>query len=158
MAFLKTWRQQKSREEQAEPTMPEISPQRKHTVLIIDDDPTIIEALHLALYEAGFEVLTSASGLKGINIVRYGSSPIDVVLLDYMMPGFDGGKTLPYIRQLAPNAKIVCTSGLEPKDLPVDLREHVDQVIHKPFTSESLIASLKTLLAEKPSPKCAQAS
>jgi DNA-binding response OmpR family regulator len=148
--LLKSWRKLSGRAENEEPPpVPATTLCPKRTVLVIDDDPTMVRALHLALYEAGFEVVTSTSGLKGINAVRYGSRSIDVVLLDYMMPGLDGGKTLPYLRELAPGAKIVCTTGLEAKNLPQELREGVDDVIQKPFAFAILVARLNALLSEK---------
>src|ERR1041385_7635964 len=104
--FLKSWRKP-SVDSEAQPPEPVETAPPKRTVLIVDDDPAMVRALHLVLYEAGFDVVTSTSGLKGINAVRFGPRPIDIVLLDYMMPGFDGEKTLPYLRSLAPGVKIV---------------------------------------------------
>ena len=150
IALLKSWKKFSQSSENEQAPEPDTTARCKRTVLVIDDDPTMIRALHLALYEAGFDVVTSTSGLKGINTVRYGSRPIDVVLLDYMMPDLDGGKTLPYLRELAPGAKIVCTTGLEAKSLPKELREGVDEVIQKPFAFGTLVSMLNALLDEKP--------
>src|SRR5437867_10313478 len=147
IVLLKSWKKFSQSSENEQAPEPDTTARCKRTVLVIDDDPTMIRALHLALYEAGFDVVTSTSGLKGINAVRFGPRVIDLVLLDYMMPGFDGGKTLPYLRELAPGAKIVCTTGLEAKNLPKELREGVDEVIQKHFAFDALVAALNTLLS-----------
>lgn len=121
-------------------------PPRKYTVLIIDDDPVLLQALHMVLYESGFEVFTSMAGPKGINTIRDAPRSFDAILLDYNLPGFNGARTLPYLRMLAPEAKIVCITGAATKDLPPELPQAVDKLIHKPFTSADLVTSLNALL------------
>ena len=123
---------------------------KKPTVLVIDDDSAMLQVLRLVLYEAGFEVVTSISGTKGVTALRYAPKSFDAVLLDYNMPGFNGEQTLPYVRQLAPHAKIVCVSGMEAKDLPPAVQNGVDLIVHKPFTFSELVDSLRKLLGSLP--------
>jgi CheY-like chemotaxis protein len=131
-----------------EPALAEPVPKR--TVLVIDDDPEMLSILRLALYEAGFKVTTSSSGIKGVQALRYAPQSFDAVLLDYSMPGFDGGRALPYVRELAPHTKILCITGHQPKDLPAELRDNVDAVIHKPFDTTMLVQSLHDVLSHTP--------
>jgi two-component system KDP operon response regulator KdpE len=135
---------------QAEDAQP-IASAPKRTVLVMDDDPDMLRAMRLALYEAGFEVITSSSGIKGINTLRFSPRCCDAILLDYNMPGLNGGQALPYVREFAPHAKIVCISGYDAKDLPPELRDGADKVIHKPFTITTVISALNVLLRGTPS-------
>src|SRR5271157_2959350 len=70
------------------------------TILVIDDDNSLLQVLGATLREAGFNVLSTTSGPKGLNMLRYAPKDIGIVLLDYSMPGFDGERTLEYMRQL----------------------------------------------------------
>src|SRR5271170_5882060 len=90
----------------------------KGTVLVIDDDPTFLEAISLLLCDAGYNVLTSSTGPKGLDMVRYAPKDVRLVLLDYNMPRFNGAETLEFLRKLNPALKVVAVSGYRVADLP----------------------------------------
>jgi CheY-like chemotaxis protein len=118
------------------------------TVLVIDDDRLLLDAIREMLLEAGFNVLTSNTGVKGLNVLRYAPDKVQVVLLDFSMPEFSGGQTLPYIRQLCPHARVIAVTGLSPKALPASFRNGVDDLVQKPFTSANLLEHVRTGLPE----------
>ena len=64
------------------------------TILAIDDDQQFLNAMKTLLTDAGFNVVTSSSGPKGLGTHNYAARDIKVVLLDYHMPKFDGAETL----------------------------------------------------------------
>ena len=64
------------------------------TILAIDDDQQFLDAMKTLLTDAGFNVLTSSSGPKGLDTLNYAARDIKVVLLDYHMPKFNGAETL----------------------------------------------------------------
>ena len=121
----------------------------KCTVLVIDDDPTILEALRLLLREAGYNVLTSNTGPKGLDMVRYAPRDIRLVLLDYNMPRFNGAETLAFLRKLNPNLKVVALSGFRVTELPANFHAGVDRFISKPFSSADLLKTVGEVLADK---------
>src|SRR5216684_4674040 len=90
----------------------------RQTVLIIDDDAEFLKGTRALLCEVGMNVLTSHTGPKGLDLLRYTPGGVRVVLLDFHMPHFDGAQTLPYIRRLAPAAKIVGISGYDTNRVP----------------------------------------
>jgi DNA-binding response OmpR family regulator len=123
-------------------------PQGKGTVLVIDDDPSFLTAVREALTAEGFGVLTSRSGPKGLDMLRYASRDIRAVLLDYNMPGFDGAATLEFARKLNPTVKIFAVTGVDQTLLPASFREGVDRLLVKPFRNGELIDSLNAVFAQ----------
>ena len=121
-----------------------------HTVLVIDDDAVLLELMYAVLSSAGFNVLTSTRGTKGLEMLHQATSQVHVVLLDYQMPVLTGAQLLPTVRRLAPTAKVLGCSGGAPEDLPPEFRDGVDKLLSKPFTRNDLIAAITALLAPDP--------
>src|SRR5437868_13822036 len=66
----------------------------KVTILVIDDDPLILQTVRTLLVKRGFNVLSSSSSPKGLDLLRYAARDIRVVVLDYSMPKLNGEETL----------------------------------------------------------------
>ena len=120
------------------------------TVLAIDDDPAIRQILRPLLREEGFNVLTSSSGPKGLDMTRYAGRDIRIVLLDYNMPQLNGAETLAYLRRLSPDTKIIALTGVDINLLPESFREGVDKFLQKPFRTTDLIVAMRELLGQSP--------
>jgi two-component system cell cycle sensor histidine kinase/response regulator CckA len=127
----------------------EDEPELKGTVLVIDDDPTILEAIRLLLSEAGYNVLTSSTGPKGLDMVRYAPKDVRLVLLDYNMPRFNGAETLEFLRKLNPNLKVVAVSGYRAKDLPESFHHGVERLLSKPFSNDQLLKTVQEVIEGK---------
>lgn len=119
----------------------------RRTVLLIDDDVSFLEATGALLREAGFNVLKSSSGPKGLNILRYAPQDVKIVLLDFDMPQFNGVETLQFVRKLSPAAKVIGISGVDPKFLPPTFSTGVDEMLPKPLEPTALIAQLQGYFA-----------
>lgn len=119
----------------------------KPSVLVIDDDTQYLNCVRPLLRDAGFNVLTSASGPKGLDMLRYAPRDLNVVLLDFNMPGFNGAQTLHYVRKLRPGVKVFAVTGSKPSELPEEFRLGVDQIMTKPFKTADLISSIRTVVA-----------
>ena len=126
----------------------------RFTVLAIDDDPSFLTTLRAVLSSAGYNVLTSTSGPKGLDMLRYAPSEVRVILLDYNMPNFDGSQTLEYLRRLAPNAKVIALTGADANLIPYKFTKEVDHFVQKPFRNDDLLGSIEHLgaTAAAPSP------
>jgi len=118
----------------------------KCTILIIDDDPTFLETMRSLLRDDGYNVLTSSTGPKGLDMLRYAPRDIGAVMLDFNMPRFNGAETLQFLRRLCPQAKVLAVSGLRADELPADFREGVERFLPKPFTSADLLKTLDEVL------------
>src|SRR6266404_3261799 len=122
----------------------------KCTILVIDDDPSFLEAIRLVLSEAGYNVLTSATGPKGLDMVRYAPKDVRLVLLDYSMPRFNGAETLEFLRKLNPALKIVAMSGLRATELPESFHTGVDRFVSKPFKNDDFLKTIEEVLESSP--------
>jgi len=120
--------------------------QPRATILAIDDDQGFLEAMKALLTDAGFNVLTSSSGPKGLDTLQHTDRDIKVLMLDFHMPGFDGAETLQYVRKLNAGVKIVALTGVDVTALPPSFREGVDLFIQKPFRVSQLIEGLHKLV------------
>jgi PAS domain S-box-containing protein len=85
--------------------------QGSETVLLVDDDPIIIDVGTDMLARLGYEVLTARSGEEAIDIYRRKKDSIDIVLLDMIMPGMDGGVTFDRLKEINPDILVLLLSG-----------------------------------------------
>lgn len=122
---------------------------KKGTVLVIDDDPSFLDTMRSVLANEGYTVLTSSTGAKGLDMVRYAPRDIGAVLLDFNMPRFNGAETLQFLRQLSPSAKVLAVSGVKSDELPSDFRDGVERFIPKPFTNAELLKTLDEVLQDQ---------
>jgi CheY-like chemotaxis protein len=118
---------------------------RQCTVLVIDDDPAFLQVMKPALEGEGYNVLTSSSAPKGLNMIRYAPRDIAVVLLDYSMPSLDGAGALTFVRQLNPKVKVIAVTGMEPNLVPAEFRDGVDAFVKKPFEMAALLQQVSQL-------------
>jgi DNA-binding response OmpR family regulator len=115
------------------------------TVLIIDDDPDVLQLLRLMLETEGFDAVLAPDGPTGLR--RLADSPPDVVLLDIMMPGMDGWQVL---RALAshpnPPAVVVVSAKTADADRTRAFELGATGYLCKPFSPEDLVQSIDDAL------------
>ncbi len=126
-----------------------VEPGSKGTILVIDDDPKFLEAMRILLRGAGYNVLTSGTGPKGLDMIRYAPRDVRTVLLDFNMPGFNGAETLEYLRKLTPNVKVIAVSGFKVTELPQSFQKGVERFVAKPFSNDELLQTIEEVLADE---------
>lgn len=117
------------------------------TVLTIDDEEHILELLKYNLVKNGYQVLQALSGEEGIEVVQ--KNPVDMIILDLMLPGMDGHEVLRYLRsskEYSDIPVIMLTAKNEEIDTVLGLEMGADDYLGKPFGSHELIARMKAVL------------
>ncbi|MEV5833461.1 response regulator transcription factor [Nocardia sp. NPDC052112] len=114
-------------------------------ILVIDDEPMIVELLAVSLRFQGFEVVTATSGTDGLDKVRRFRP--DALIVDVMMPGMDGFGLLRRLRADGVDAPVLCLSARdEVDDRLTGLSLGADDYVTKPFSLEEVIARLRAIL------------
>ena len=116
-------------------------------ILVVDDDPDILEIVRTNLEGAGYAVLGAGDGTEGLAKMR-AENP-DLVVLDVLMPEMDGWEVLRQIEtdpQTAGLPVIMLTCKSEDADILRGLEEGAVEYVTKPFYPENLVASVKILL------------
>jgi CheY-like chemotaxis protein len=136
----------------AEPVGPKRIPEgrwhRTGTVLVVDDEPDVLELTEEMLRRTGFAVLGAQEGREGVETFRKHARDIEVVLLDLTMPGISGEEVLSEIHRLQPGLPVVLMSGYS-EELAVSRFEgRIAGFLHKPFTQEQLAEVLRAALRE----------
>lgn len=115
-----------------------------HTILIVDDDIDILEALKIYLSKDEYRLLTARNGQDAVDIVR--AEPVDLVLMDIMMPIMDGIKATNKIRKLTNIPIILLTAKSEDQDKINGLDIGADDYITKPFNPSEVLARVNSQL------------
>lgn len=113
-------------------------------VLIVDDELTVRYALRSALENAGHAVTEACDGAQALSVLSI--KPIDVVVIDIIMPKKEGMETIVEIRQDYPSAKVIAISG-GGRNRNFDFLEMaqvfgVHGVLKKPFTDDQLLEAV----------------
>ena len=118
----------------------------KRTILIVDDDAELREALmeQLALHEE-FDAISVDSGTKGVQAAK--SGPIDLVIMDVGLPDVDGREAVRILRKSGFKAPIIMLTGHDTdSDTILGLEAGANDYVTKPFSVRELMARVRALL------------
>ncbi|MFL6170427.1 MAG: MtrAB system response regulator MtrA [Ornithinibacter sp.] len=120
-------------------------------VLVVDDDPTVREVVVSYLKAAQHEVVETGDGESVAAIVR--ESPVDLVVLDLMLPGIDGLEVCRQIRAESGVPIVMLTAKTDTVDVVVGLESGADDYVVKPFKPQELIARVRARLRRDNEPE-----
>ncbi len=122
-----------------------VSPDKKISVVIIDDDRNILELTSLILSKNGFKAYTADRACDGLELISRHTP--ELVLLDYMMPETDGLSVLQQIKLSFPDTYVVMLTGKGSEEVAVELMKNgASEYILKPFNNRNLIERLENVL------------
>lgn len=113
-------------------------------ILVVEDDASIRELTERGLRNAGFEVLTAATGDDGL--ARFRAERPDAVVLDVMLPGTDGLEVCKAIRASSTTPVVMLTARSDTLDVVVGLESGADDYVTKPFEMAELVARVRASL------------
>jgi len=113
-------------------------------VLVVEDEPTLLETLEYNLTRQGYQVSTAADGLVALDVAR--QQRPDVIVLDVMLPGLDGFEVCRILRREMNVPILMLTARADEVDKIVGLEVGADDYLTKPFSMRELLARVKALL------------
>jgi DNA-binding response OmpR family regulator len=126
-------------------------------ILIVDDEPRYLRLLEANLRTEGYEVATAQDGVQALDV--FSAQPIDLVLLDVMMPRLDGFGVCQRLREFSNVPIVILTARGEEQDRVRGLDLGADDYLVKPFSATELLARVRAVLrrAHAPSETTGQA-
>ena len=121
------------------------------TILIIEDEPELVQVLRTYLERAGYRVLTAYKGDSGL--AAWQNNRPDLVILDLNLPGMDGLDVARAIRRQADTPIIMVTARVEETDELIGLELGADDYIAKPFSPRAVVARVRSTLRRVQAPR-----
>jgi PAS domain S-box-containing protein len=124
------------------------------TVLVIDDEASILTITSQTLQAFGYQVLTASDGAEAVSVYARHEGKIAVVITDMMMPIMDGSATIHALVRINPAVKIIAASGLGANGNVAKISDpHVTHFLTKPYTAGTLLKTLRAILDEPERPE-----
>jgi DNA-binding response OmpR family regulator len=112
-------------------------------IMIIDDEPAVGEMMSTLLEAEGYEAVVAYDGQDGLEQMNKGS--VDLLLLDYMLPGMDGIEVLCEVRHRWPDLPVIIVTAFGSPELRARASKfNVVDVVSKPFDTEKLLEQIST--------------
>ncbi len=117
------------------------------TILLVEDEEVVLEISQEILNVLGYHVLIAHNGIEALQVYQANQQPVDLVILDMVMPGMGGGETFDRLRELDPSIKVLLSSGYsldgQAKEI---LQRGCNGFIQKPFDIKQLSQKIRELL------------
>jgi PAS domain S-box-containing protein len=144
--YLPAWELDDDQARTAGPEPYEV-PGGTETILLVDDEPAVLEIGTTILGEYGYQTLTADCGELAVEMVREGAAKIDLVVLDLSMPGMGGHKCLPRLLSLDPDLKVIIASGYSSDaQIKETLEAGAAAFLGKPYRLTELLAAVRRTL------------
>ena len=114
------------------------------TILLVDDDPALLEVTSIVLASEGYRVVTAADGTEALRALE--GEDLDLVILDIMLPRMSGFEVLKKMREQSDVPVVLLTAKSQSVDKVVGLELGADDYITKPFDTKELLARIKAIL------------
>ena len=132
------------------------NPEQMPKVMVVEDEPSLVEALEFALAEEGFQVVSTGDGRESLSL--FAREHPDLVLLDLMLPSMSGTEVCKEIRATSQAPIIMLTARDSEIDKVVGLEVGADDYVTKPFSMRELTARVKAVLRRSADAPAAETS
>jgi DNA-binding NtrC family response regulator len=124
------------------------APGQAATILVVDDEETVLSLVRTMLWRAGFNVLEASGAEEAIRVASEHAAPIDLLLTDILMPGTNGYELAGEFAAARPDAKVLLMSGYRDKVLAESTGRAASEapLLRKPFTAYVLVARIQEIL------------
>ncbi len=128
---------------------PKTSPSGGETILLVDDEATVLKVMQRSLEKSGYRVLTANDGEEGFALFKQHAGEIHLVITDISMPGLDGPEMTAAIHKISPSIPVLGTSGLDTHPDQETLRAlGLRKILGKPCNSQTILQAIRQVLDE----------
>jgi two-component system cell cycle sensor histidine kinase/response regulator CckA len=121
----------------------------QETLLLVDDEPTMVDSTALLLRGLGYTVFEATSGREALNLLAENTNEIQLALIDMGMPGMDGVETFREMRKVQRDLRALLLTGLPQSDEAQEaLTEGFADIVEKPFRVHELCLKIRRALQE----------
>ena len=120
----------------------------KPTILLVDDEPHILNALERSLHRLNYRIITAGDGKSALTILE--QIPVELLITDYRMPEMSGERLLEIVRQLYPNLLRLMLTGYSSLDEAQSIVERglAQRLIRKPWNEDELHSAISGILQQ----------
>lgn len=130
---------------EAIPSIPAVT--GSETILLVDDEPMIIEVVSKILSRLGYDVLTAASGQDALEKYKSNGDRIDLLIIDMIMPQMSGGELFDRLKKINPTVSVILSSGYSVDGEAQKILERgCNGFLQKPFSRSQLSEKIRTIL------------
>src|SRR5262249_4989495 len=122
------------------------------TILVVDDEPVVLETVRDGLTAHGYQVLTAGGGEEALQVAQGHQGEIALALVDVVMPGMGGPEGVQRLHSSRPDFNILFMSGFSPDVVVVRGRHTGDPLLVKPFSLDTLGRKVREILDSRRSP------
>jgi len=120
------------------------------TILLVDDEQSVLDAVGNMLKHLGYTIRTAADGKTAVALFEAEYHDIDLIILDMVMPGMGGKEAFQHFKQIDPDAKVLLCSGFTANTKTADfIAEGCLGFIQKPFSFNQLSQKISSVLQKR---------
>jgi len=116
------------------------------TILVVDDEPAVLETVRDGLAAHGYQVLTAGGGDEAMQVAQAHQGPIALALVDVVMPGMSGPEVVQRLHATRPELKVLFMSGFSTEVVVVHGLDTGDPILVKPFSLDTLGRKVREIL------------
>jgi PAS domain S-box-containing protein len=136
-----------SKELLKETTAPKIIVNGTETILLVDDEKSVLDVCEEILLTMGYNVLAASNGKDALKLYEAHKKSINLVILDMIMPGFSGGETYDALKLINPKVKVILSTGYSISDQAKQIMgKGCQSLIQKPFRMDDLSQKIREVL------------
>ncbi|HEX8371447.1 MAG TPA: response regulator [Chthoniobacterales bacterium] len=120
---------------------------KKETILVVDDEVHVMLLAKMMLAENGYKVVTAKDGFEAMEIYKKLGNKIDLIILDFTMPGMHGDQVFEELRKINPSVAVILSSGFaDQTKLNRMFAQGLKEFIAKPYTQQRLLSEIRNVL------------
>ncbi len=124
---------------------------RSATILVVDDEPSLLALVRTMLWRAGYEAIEAATPSEALRICAEHKRPIELLLTDILMPEMNGYDLAEQVKAVLPGVKVLFMSGYTDRALLESTGRSVAEapLVRKPFTQHRLLSRIAEALGQQ---------